>query len=147
MHRRNVIIFDIDGTLSDCAHRQHFLAGKQKDWKSFFEHAEHDRPIGEIAELLNTLHASRKFRIILCTGRGEEMRELTEAWLEKNQIPYESLMMRPEKDLRQDATVKKEMLDVIGADKVLFAVDDRQQAVDMWRRNGVLCLQCAEGNF
>jgi hypothetical protein len=29
----------------------------------------------------------------------------------------------------------------------MYAVDDRQRVVDMWRSNGLTCLQVAEGNF
>ena len=45
--------------------------------------------------------------------------------------------------------VKKEILDrdILPRWDVLFAIDDRQQVVDMWRANGVTCLQCAPGDF
>ena len=57
--------------------------------------------------------------------------------------------MRPEGDYRPDYQVKQEMLNSLKAEgfEVLFTVDDRKQVVDMWRRNGITCLQCAEGNF
>lgn len=38
-------------------------------------------------------------------------------------------------------------MEVKGKYDVLFCVDDRKQVTDMWRRNGLICLQCAEGNF
>lgn len=144
---RNLIIFDVDGTLANCSGRQHYLEGDTKNWKLFFQHAEHDEPIAEMIQLLQTLHESRKYRIFLCTGRGEEIRVLTEKWLTFHNIPYERLMMRRPQDRRQDALVKEDMLREIGVQQVLFVVDDRKQAVDMWRKNGVLCLQCDEGNF
>jgi len=31
--------------------------------------------------------------------------------------------------------------------RIEFVVDDRQQVVDMWRRNGITCLQCDVGDF
>ena len=30
---------------------------------------------------------------------------------------------------------------------VLFAIDDRQQVVDLWRDEGLVCLQCAKGDY
>jgi len=38
------VIFDIDGTLSDNSHRQHFLEQKHKDWEGFFKECEKDKP-------------------------------------------------------------------------------------------------------
>ena len=32
----NIILCDIDGTVADNSHRQHFLEGK-KDWDGFFD--------------------------------------------------------------------------------------------------------------
>ena len=57
--------------------------------------------------------------------------------------------MRADKDQRPDNIIKGEILDMFrkeGRD-IAFAVDDRQQVVDMWRENGVLCLQCDVGDF
>jgi hypothetical protein len=44
---------------------------------------------------------------------------------------------------------EQDILDALKAEgkDILFAVDDRQQVVDMWRRNGITCLQCDEGQF
>lgn len=39
-----------------------------------------------------------------------------------------------------------ERLRANGWDPVL-AIEDRRQVVDMYRAEGLICLQCAEGNF
>lgn len=31
--------------------------------------------------------------------------------------------------------------------EVVIAFEDRQKVVDMWRDNGILCMQCDYGNF
>jgi len=60
-----------------------------------------------------------------------------------------TLFMRPDGDFRADNIVKQEIYDthIKGKHDVLFVMDDRQQVVDMWRRNGLTCFQVAEGNF
>jgi hypothetical protein len=59
-----------------------------------------------------------------------------------------TLLMRKDGDFRADHIVKQEILDKhIDKERVLFVLDDRQQVVDMWRRNGLVCFQVAEGNF
>jgi hypothetical protein len=57
--------------------------------------------------------------------------------------------MHPMKDFRPDTEIKREILSTLRAQgkDILFAMDDRQSVVDMWRASGVVCLQCAEGDF
>lgn len=59
------------------------------------------------------------------------------------------LHMRPDGDFRPDVEVKKEIYkrEIEGQFKVLFAVDDRASVVEMWRAQGLVCLQCAKGDF
>ena len=82
------IIFDIDGTLADITHRRHHVENKPKNFAAFQAAAHLDpvhQPIAIMARCLGSLFAHR---IILCSGRGEQERPVTEAWLEKHQIPY-----------------------------------------------------------
>jgi hypothetical protein len=47
-----------------------------------------------------------------------------------------------------DNELKKQFLDEhVNIEDVFLVVDDRQQVVDMWRKEGLTCLQVAEGNF
>ena len=41
---KNIILCDIDGTVANNDHRQHFLEGK-KDWDGFFSELVNDQPI------------------------------------------------------------------------------------------------------
>lgn len=142
------IIVDIDGTLANCDHRKHFVEKKPKDWKSFYESA----VVDEIN--LWCLDLIRKYEkygcvIILVSGRPENYRQLTEKWLLWKVVPIDFLFMRKEGDHRKDYIVKQEIYErkIKGKCDVLFVIDDRKQCVDMWRRLGLVCLQCAEGNF
>ena len=89
------------------------------------------------------------FIISFITGRPESIRKETEEWLEHNGIEYSELHMRKDKDFRKDSVYKQEVFDKYFKDKrdILFAIEDRKQVVDMWRSNGIICLQCAEGEF
>ncbi|MGU3575680.1 hypothetical protein ACLBWZ_09105 [Brucellaceae bacterium C25G] len=143
------IIFDLDGTLADIHHRRSYLKKDTPDWKKFNASMGSDTPNVPVVELYKTLWAANSYQLIIVSGRGEEYRAITEQWLVWNEIPFDILMLRQAGDFRTDAVVKREILLEIRAryGEVLFAVDDRQQVVDMWRENGVTCLQCAEGNF
>ncbi len=57
--------------------------------------------------------------------------------------------MRPSKDYRPDTEIKEEIYNNEIKDKynVLFCVDDRACVVKQWRKMGIVCLQCDEGDF
>ncbi len=64
--------------------------------------------------------------------------------------------MRPDRiffrragDFRADDEVKREIWKehIQPHYRVLFVVDDRDRVVRMWREEGLVCLQCAPGDF
>lgn len=146
---KDIVIFDIDGTLADIEHRRTFLEGDKPDWIRFHSSVDGDLPNIPVVELYKTLWESDRFQLVLASGREEKWRAFTENWLFWNHIPFDRLLMRANGDNRADHFIKQEFHDALVArgDRILFVVDDRQQVVDMWRRNGITCLQCAPGNF
>lgn len=146
MRARVCAIIDIDGTLADCEHRRHHL--ETKDWTSFYLNMSEDRP-NIWCVILTRAIAKMGVDVVLTTGRPEEYREATTNWLHRHGIEYSALFMRATKDYRKDCVVKEEILhrDIQPRWFPLFAVDDRKQVVDMWRKNYIVTLQCAEGDF
>jgi FMN phosphatase YigB (HAD superfamily) len=145
----HTILFDLDGTLADIKHRRKFLEQSSPDWKTFNKLMGDDKSNLPLIELYKTLWESGKYEMIILTGRNEEYRKLTEQWFAWNEIPFSTLLMRADNDFRADHVVKEEILHSLlssGKD-ILFVVDDRKQVVDMWRRNGITCLQCDYGDF
>lgn len=147
------IVCDLDGTLCNIEHRLHFVRGEgRKDWRGFFKALTYDTVNQWCLDIL------RKFdnpidifgtHIILCSGRTDSYKELTQDWLLHKFIPYDMLFMRNFQDFRPDNIVKEVILDfeILTRYKPYFFIDDRKQVVDMWRRRGYTCLACAEGNF
>jgi len=141
-----IVIFDIDGTLADVSERIHHLRKKPKDWNAFVGGMAQDRAIRSMVHLCNLLYASG-IRIILCSGRSEEHRGETVKWLAQQGVNYHDLLLRKDRDRRSDTVVKREMLGNVDKDKILFVVEDRSRVVAMWRSEGLVCLQCAPGEF
>jgi len=143
-----IIVVDIDGTIANTEHRKHWVASKPKNWAAWNAGMSLDTPHADIVELLD-MFAARGDRIILCSGRGEETRAVTEQWLADNNIYYHALYMRAEKDYRKDSIVKVELLEQIRSDycEPFLWFDDRQQVVDAIRAQGVRVLQVAPGDF
>ena len=135
-------IIDIDGTIADLTHRLHFIQGeKRKDWESFLDAMKDDVVFPYMQKLCQYLFSSG-LPIVLCTGRSESRRVITENWLDRVSIKYYRLIMRGEGDRRKDYVVKKEMLVWLRqlGFHVLFAIEDRPTVVAMWRENDVPCL-------
>lgn len=136
---KDCIIFDLDGTLADCRHRLHHVTQYPKNWKAFFEGISDDVPNPAIAKLLAACIQAGE-QVILCSGRPEDYRATTEAWLrERANVLWLPLYMRPAGDQRQDAVVKLELLEKIKADgfNPILAIDDRPQVVEAWKSAGI----------
>lgn len=144
-----VIVFDIDGTLANVNHRRQYVATKPKNWAAWNAAMVYDTVHDDIVWMLECFRDRHDTRIILCSGRGEETREVTQRWLADNAIYYDNLYMRSAKDNRKDSIVKVELLKQIinDHDFPFLWVDDRQQVVDAIRNEGVRVLQVAPGDF
>jgi len=145
------IICDLDGTLCNIEHRLHYVKkgveGRKPNWPAFFKGVPLDGVNEWCAEILRQFSGNHE--IVFCSGRGEESREDTETWLKTNNLWFGHLFMRSAGDHRQDCVIKETLLDfdILTQFVPVFVIDDRKQVVDMWRNRGLICLQCAEGNF
>jgi predicted kinase len=145
------IICDLDGTMCNIEHRLHYvkkgIEGQKPNWFAFFRGIPRDEVHEWCADIVRKF--STTHQIIYCSGRSEAEREMSEEWLKKNNLWFGHLFMRSAGDHRQDDIVKEIILDfdILTQFKPEFAIDDRQQVVDMWRKRGIVCLQCAKGDF
>ena len=79
------------------------------------------------------------------TARDASFREETAEWLNRNDIPFDQLLMRPEYDIRRDDVIKLELFEqYLKSDDIWFVLEDRQICVDMWRAEGLACFQVAK---
>jgi predicted kinase len=159
--RDRIVLVDMDGTLADCSHRRKFISDNNHDWDKFegplILTDEPREPIVELVRLLNAGEGDIGdcgFEIVIVSGRqlGRAGKN-TVAWLKKHYIPFKYVFMRQSGDNRPDNLVKKDILDKIvealpgGKSQIAYVLDDRNQVVEMWRDNGLTCLQVAPGDF
>lgn len=135
--KHDTIIFDIDGTLAINTTRSPY---------------DYSRVIEDTINMpvYLSLEAFRMFgfKILICSGRDEMCRPDTEEWLRQNQIPYEILYMRKNKDQRKDYVVKEEFWHEIIKDYHIVAmVDDRLQVINHARKLGFTVFDVAGHTF
>ena len=135
---------------------------KKPDWESFNAAMEKDTVNQWCLEILygmlsykyriGELIQPSEFEILFVTGREYQYCDKTMDFLLNyvgiNRSLYK-LFMRPTGDYRPDVDIKREIYHnhIKGQYDVLFVLDDRQPVVDMWREEGLVCLQCAKGDF
>jgi hypothetical protein len=130
---------DVDGTLADVRHRLHHIrGGKKKNWKAFFAGMDRDRPIASTVAWVKTL--AEHHDIVVITGRPEEYRARTLAWLKQHEIPFTDIFMRPDGDHRPDYEVKKEALRRYPKKRIKLVIEDRPPVCDMWLAQGIRCV-------
>lgn len=140
---KNTIVFDLDGTLCDITHRLPLIKCAKPDWDAFSEQCIHDQPKPEIIYLFQRLQECGH-RMLVVSGRSDWVRAQTEHWLDEQGVHYHELIMRPHGDHTKDDSLKRQWLcdgKLGDRNDILFCVDDRQRIVDMWRAEGLVCLQ------
>jgi len=155
--REEAYIFDLDGTLCDTSKRTHFVSnlpeGVKADWNSFFAGISDDEPNKAVENLYGLVRIMQNElgygKIIFVSGRPERYRKVTEEWLAKYGFDFDLLLMRRDGDRRDDNLVKQDILNKYLKPyfNIVWACDDRDRVVKMWRANGITCFQVAEGNF
>lgn len=154
---KDTVIFDLDGTLALIDDRR-ALATKDNgkmNWDVFFDpvNINLDLPNDSVIKMAQLLD-SQGFKIVIFSGRSKATKDTTKDWLNKFNVPFSILKMRPTggnfKFMGDDKLKKMWLDDLFPGDskqRILTVFDDRQKVVDMWRSNGIDCFQVAPGNF
>ena len=144
------VVFDLDGTLALCDHREHFIRGETKDWDAFFAACVDDQPNWPIINTYNAL-ATAGHRVVIWTGRSAVVADQTLAWLMAHgvgvgsDVGYGEMVMRLEDDRSPDRELKRKFMEEDSRPDLVF--EDRQSMVDWWREQGIVCVQVAPGRF
>lgn len=152
---KKTVIFDLDGTLALIDERRK-LSTKENgklDWDIFFDSSNIDLdkpnwPVIEMAKILKKAGHS----VVIFSGRSKATKDVTRNWLKRFNVPFDVLKMRPtssEFQFMPDDKLKQQWLDKLFPHKedILCVFDDRDKVVQMWRENGLSCMQVAEGKF
>lgn len=119
-------IVDIDGTVA--------LINGRNPYDGTKVHTDMlNEPVTKL--LVNFIKSNPNAVIIYSTGRDERFRDITEKWLNDNNIWYNHLLMRPENEKKPDFEVKKDNYYnyIYGKYNVELVIEDRGRVVRMYR--------------
>ncbi|MFC5902864.1 RNA ligase [Streptomyces zhihengii] len=135
----SAVMCDIDGTLA--------LRGDRGPFD--FSRCDEDTLNISVRQALSSFRRADGDAVVLLSGRSEDHREMTEAWLRRHEVPYDELWMRAADDGRRDDVVKAELFDrhVRHRFAVRVSLDDRDRVVAVWRRMGLPTWQVNYGAF
>lgn len=121
-----VVVSDLDGTLT--------LGPKNRSPYDWAKVGQDDINLG-VAHVLDGVRIINYCKIIIFSGRDAVCRPETEEWLERHDIEYDELHMRPEGDTRSDSEIKSELIEqhIKGKYNVLIWFDDRVRVANTLR--------------
>lgn len=144
---RNILLVDIDHTLSDAAWRDNIIG--VGTWDEYHLAGIKDDPVKEIVTMVNSLGADGWWLIGL-TARPEKWRKITMDWLVKHGVLLEELLMRPDDDFHSASEVKiaslyrKFGVSLKGLEgKNVILIDDNDKVIEAVRILNITSLQCS----
>jgi predicted kinase len=136
---RQLVLVDIDGTLTDCEWRRKLYldSAENKCWDRFLSRCDEDNTVPAIVKWVNAL--SVDYDIVLVSGRQEELYEQkARTDLQLAGVLYKRIFMRKNGDHRPDWQVKLDIIKHIPKEQIEFAIDDRPVVIEkVWRANGI----------
>lgn len=134
--RTPLAVFDIDGVLADVRHRLWTLESRPKDWDLFFALAPEDPPLAQGLAAVQA-EAARGHAIVYLSGRPEQCRADTVAWLARHGFPEAPVHLRPAADRRPARLVKPQLLRALESQHLIVAVyDDDADVIATMRELG-----------
>src|SRR3954454_14211052 len=120
-------VVDIDGVVADVRHRLKYLERRPKDWRSFFRAAKDDPPLDVGVQTVRRL--AEVYDVVYLSGRPEHLRQVTQAWLHRYDLPEGDLLLRPGNDFRPAKDVKVEVLRRLSKQSPVAVLVDDDAAV------------------
>jgi hypothetical protein len=141
------VVVDLDGTLANVDHRTNLVKRAKPKFDTFFKLCHKDK-VNEWCKQLILSLVARGFKVCIVSARPLSTEKMTAQWLVDNGLDNEGItlrLLRGDRDYTPDVELKRKWLrslTTVSKKDILFVVDDRQRVVDMWREEGLVCLQC-----
>ena len=129
---KQVILVDMEGTLSDSRHRGIWTPDGAHKWHDLFND---DQPNPSIKQIVENYPAD----YIITTAKPVSYRRVINHWLKKYMVKQPiHTFMRPDGNFDPSRIVKEEMLSaILPCYDVELAIDDREEICAMFRRYNI----------
>jgi len=136
--KRNCVIFDLDGTMSNDKWRRQFAY--DGDFDKYFSGIIYDPPVEMVCRLYRRMHDICP--IFILTGRPDKCLNDTLYWFKINNIELpDAFMFRLKGERSKTSVVKSRMLKTVQTKyDPLFAVEDNEDVINMYRSYGINCI-------
>lgn len=147
------IVIDIDGTIADSSHRQHYLESNPANWNSFFSDSEilMDEPIYPVIDLCRSLVTVFRATPVFLTGRPEHTRRATTKWLSTHMgndiVSNCILFMRPSENRKASYIFKQDYIQNLDLPQVICCVEDNTKCGLAFKELGLQVLQVANHDY
>lgn len=135
-----VVLVDCDGTLADnrVDADKAFGQGKRRDYNLFFKNIENAPVNSAVVDLCHELR-DKGYTLFMLTGRSVQFGAELVRFVERSGAPLSGLFVKKDDDMRPDKDFKKEVLEALSSagHRVVAAVDDRPQSIEVWVKAGV----------
>lgn len=133
--KKNVVVFDLDGTLMNTDHREDLREAGM--WEAYYNACDKDTPIQNVIDLMNRYH-DNNYQVWILTGRGIESEAKTIKSLEDAGAKYDFLKMRGEGVKIPDYNLKPSwIVKYIGVENIVAAFDDREKVIENFKKKGL----------
>lgn len=134
------VIIDIDDTLSLAGKR--FELAKKSNGKIDWDIAHNPELVKEDKPNLPMIDLAKRykkdgFKVVILTGRPDDIRKVTEEWLKRHDVEYDELYMRNKSEYFIKAPIFKKKIYQIYLEDVFCAYDDDEEIIQMWNSLGI----------
>lgn len=144
MAEKQIVLVDLEGTLSDCGHRIHHW--QKQDYDTWNELFPQDKPRPEVIDLVVAL--AEKYEIYIATAKPFEYYSDVDKWLKKH-LPLQTveILMRPDGNEQTSPDLKDSWVQALENEgKVIaLAIDDREDVIDMYSEVGTPIVDVSRG--
>jgi len=133
---KNIVVVDLEHTLSNAFHRMHLL---KTDNKKFNEEFENDMPNDNMIRFIKSLW-NEEYYIVILSAKKSKYRDTCIHWMRRNDINYHELVMQEDNDKRKHFEFKSDYVKDY-KEKILMAFDDVGANCAMFESYGIPCLK------
>lgn len=140
-----MIVVDLENTISNANHRLWMLTYKNNEemYKKFQDAFEEDRLNNDVKLFLDSL-SKKGYTIVILTAKTYDYFDIVIDWLERYDICYDALVMKPSGDYKfSDLEFKKRYIKN-NIDEIEFALNDVGKECALFSNFNIPCLRIVQ---